>query len=250
MQGYLTLTRRELGAFFVSITGYVIIAAAVFLMGLSFVDLLAQLKDDPTPVPVTQLFFATPYFWLILLLGAPVITMRLFALEKASGTYETLMTAPVGDLQVVLAKFTAAMVFYLLMWLPLLACILIVRHYTTHSATLDAGLLGSTFFGIALLGGLLMSLGCLASALTRSQILAAMLTMTGGFTLFLLSFFAEQLPATSTWQVEVLSRLALIEQMNDFARGLIDTRYVLLLVSMTFIGLFLTLRVLETRRWK
>ncbi|HEX4644460.1 MAG TPA: hypothetical protein VH598_02515, partial [Verrucomicrobiae bacterium] len=70
MQGYLTLTRRELGAFFVSITGYVIIAAAAFLMGLSFVDLLAQLRDDPTPVPVTQLFFATPYFWLILLLGA------------------------------------------------------------------------------------------------------------------------------------------------------------------------------------
>lgn len=250
MQGYLTLTRRELGAFFVSITGYVIIAAAAFLMGLSFVDLLAQLREDPTPVPVTQLFFATPYFWLILLLGAPVITMRLFSLEKASGTYETLMTAPVGDLQVVLAKFTAAMVFYLLMWLPLLACILIVRHYTTHPAALDVGLLSSTFFGILLLGGLLMSLGCLASALTRSQILAAMLTLTAGFTFFLLSFFAEQAAGNPTWQAEVFSHLALIDQMNDFARGLIDTRHVVLLVSLAFIGLFLTLRALETRRWK
>jgi len=250
MQGYLTLTRRELGAFFVSITGYVIIAAAAFLMGLSFVDLLAQLREDPTPVPVTQLFFATPYFWFILLLGAPVITMRLFSLEKASGTYETLMTAPVGDLQVVLAKFTAAMVFYLLMWLPLLACILIVRHYTTQPAALDAWLLGSAFIGILLLGGLLMSLGCLASALTRSQILAAMLTLTAGFTFFLLSFFAEQMAANSTWQAEVLSHLALIDQMNDFARGLIDTRHVVLLLSLAFIGLFLTLRALETRRWK
>jgi ABC-2 type transport system permease protein len=104
--------------------------------------------------------------------------------------------------------------------------------------------------GILLLGGLLMSLGCLASALTHSQILAAMLTLTAGFTLFLLSFFAEQLTASSTWQAEVLSHLALIDQMNDFARGLIDTRYVVLLVSLAFIGLFLTLRALETRRWK
>ena len=71
-----------------------------------------KLQQEPTPMPVTELFYITPFFWLILLLSAPVITMRLFALEKYSGTFETLMTAPVSDLQVVLAKFTAAMVFY------------------------------------------------------------------------------------------------------------------------------------------
>ena len=118
MQAYLTLTRRELAGFFVSMTGYVIIAGAVFLMGMSFVDLLVLLQGEPTPVPVTQLFYSTDYFWGILLLAAPVITMRLFALEKYSGTFETLMTTPVSDLQVVLAKFTAAMIFFMLMWLP------------------------------------------------------------------------------------------------------------------------------------
>src|SRR5258707_8282136 len=86
MQAYWTLTRRELAGFFVSLTGYVIIAAAVFLMGLSFVVMLNNLRSEPTPEPVTQIFFATPFFWLILLLAAPVITMRLFALEKYSGT--------------------------------------------------------------------------------------------------------------------------------------------------------------------
>ena len=84
-------------------------------------------------MPVTELFYATPFFWLILLLAAPVITMRLFAQEKFSGTFETLMTTPVSDLQVVLAKFTAALLFYLVMWLPLLACMFVVRHYTQRS---------------------------------------------------------------------------------------------------------------------
>src|SRR6202030_3219403 len=124
---------------------------------LSFVVMLNNLQADPTPMPVTQIFFATPFFWLILLLAGPVITMRLFALEKYSGTFETLMTTPVSDLQVVLAKFTAAMVFYLLLWLPLLGYILILRHYIKDPNALDWGLIGGTFLGLGLLGGLFMS---------------------------------------------------------------------------------------------
>src|SRR6185295_3100694 len=100
MQAYLTLTRRELASFFVSMTGYVIIAAALFLMGLSFVVLMVKLQSESIPMPLTTLFYGTAFFWLILLLAAPVITMRLFALEKFSGTFETLMTTPVSDLQV------------------------------------------------------------------------------------------------------------------------------------------------------
>ena len=250
MQVYLTLTRRELAGFFVSLTGYVIIAAAVFLMGLSFVDLLLLLRGDATPVPVTQMFYSTEYFWLILLLATPVITMRLFALEKFSGTFETLMTAPVSDLQVVLAKFTAAMVFYMVMWLPSLACILVLRHYVNHPEAFDGGLIGSTFLGIFLLGGLFMSFGCFASALTRSQIIAAMISFTLGITLFLLSYLSGHLQAVSGWQAEALSHVALFDHMNDFARGLVDTRHVVFYVSLTILFLFLTLRVVESRRWK
>src|SRR2546423_1042476 len=129
MRAYWTLVRRELSGYFFSMSGYVIIAAALFLLGFSFVDLLRQLQHEATPMPVTELFYATWFFWLILLLTTPAITMRLFALEKFSGTFETLMTTPVSDLQVVLAKFTAGMIFYALMWLPLLACVLMVRWY-------------------------------------------------------------------------------------------------------------------------
>src|SRR3989442_3421064 len=172
MQAYWSLVRRELSGYFFSMTGYVIIAAAMFLLGLSFVDLLKQLQREPTPMPVTELFYVTWFFWLILLLTAPVITMRLFALEKFSGTFETLMTTPVSDRQVVLAKFAAGLVFYALMWLPLLGCVLLVRWYTNEPSAFDAGVVGGTFLGILLLGGLFLLLGCFASALTRSQVTA------------------------------------------------------------------------------
>ncbi len=250
MQAYLTLTRRELGSLFVSITGYIIIAGAVFLLGLSFVDLINLLQSEPTPVPVTQLFYSTGYFWEILLLAAPVITMRLFALEKSSGTFETLMTTPVSDLQVVLAKFTAAMVFYMLMWLPSLFCILILRRYVTRPDVFDPGLLASTFLGIFLLGGLFMSLGCFASSMTSSQIVAAMISFVLGYTLFLLSYLPGHLPLASGWQAALVAHVALFDHMNDFARGLVDTRHIVFYVTVTFLFLFLTLRVVESRRWK
>lgn len=250
MQAYLTLTRRELAGFFVSLAGYVTIAAVVLLMGLSFMTMLDQLENHPTHEPVTQLYYSTFYFWLVLMVACPVITMRLFALEKFSGTFETLMTAPISDVQVVLAKFTASMVFYMLMWLPSLACILVLRHYTTQVGVFDGGLLGSTFLGIFLLGGLFMSVGCFASALTRNQITAATITFALSFSLLLLSFLAHEHQISTGWVADVLSQVALLDQMNDFARGLVDTRHVVFYATLTFFFLFLTLRVVESRRWK
>ena len=188
--------------------------------------------------------------WMRLLLTTPVITMRLFAQEKFTGTFETLMTTPVSDFQVVAAKFTAALLFYVLMWLPLLGCLLVVRYYTHDAGALDGGVMGSTFLGVLLLGGVFLSLGCCASALTRSQAIAAMFSLASGASLFLLGYLAGQLPAPESWQTQVLSCFALFDQMHDFARGVVDTRPIVLLVSLTLFFLFLTLRVVESRRWK
>jgi ABC-2 type transport system permease protein len=249
MRAYLTLTRRELGGFFLSLTGYVIIAAAALLLGLSFVVLLIKLGSDTTPVPITELFYMTQFFWLILLLAVPIITMRLFALEKFSGTFETLMTTPVSDIQVVAAKFTAALIFYMITWLPLLACILFLRQFTKDSAGFDPGAIGSTFLGILLMGCLFISLGCFASALTRSQVTAAMISLVLSVGLFMMSFLAERVPGNS-WGSQALSLFGLPEQMHDFVRGVVDTRPVVFSLSLTFFFLFLTLRVIESRRWK
>jgi ABC-2 type transport system permease protein len=251
MRVYWTLVRRELAGFFLSLTGYVIIAAALFLMGYSFVIILGKLqKPLPMSMPVTELFYNTQFFWLLLLLTTPVITMRLFALEKFSGTFETLMTTPVTDFQVVAAKFTAAILFYLLMWLPMLGCLLVVHHYAGGTDVLDSGVVGGTLLGILLLGGLFISLGCCASALTRSQVIAAMISLVFGASVFLLGYLANHPPAQETWQSQVLGCFDLFKQMRDFARGVMDTRPVVLLVSLTLFFLFLTLRVVESRRWK
>jgi ABC-2 type transport system permease protein len=245
-----TLLRRELGTFFFSLTGYVIIAAVTLLTGLSFVVLVQNLGTDPSPMPVTEMFYRTYFFWLIVLLAAPVITMRLFALEKASGTFETLMTTPVGDLQVVAAKFSGALFFYIVAWLPLLACLFIVRHFAHQNSALDGGTMGGMFLGILLTGGLFLSLGCFASSLTRSQVGAAMISFVLGVSLFALGFLAEAIPIASRWQSQAISYFGLFEQMHDFARGVVDTRAVIFYVSATFWFLFLTLRVVESRRWK
>jgi ABC-2 type transport system permease protein len=151
---------------------------------------------------------------------------------------------------VVAAKFTAAMVFYVLLWLPLLGCLLIVRHFTTDTVALDGGVVGSSFLGILLLGAVFISLGCCASALTHSQVIAAIISLVFGASMFLLGYLASQPPAQETWQSQALGCFALFEQMRDFSRGVVDTRPVVLLTSLTLFFLFLTLRVVESRRWK
>ena len=253
MRIFLTLTRRELGAFFVSVTGFVIITAVTLLIGLSFVMLIKNMGSDPFLMPVTELFFNSQLFWFILILVAPVITMRLFALEKASGTYETLMTTPVGDLQVVAAKFTAAIVFYTLMWLPTFVCLFIVAHFTNQASALDRGMACGMFLGIFLSGSMFLSIGCLTSSLTRSQVTAAMMSLAVGVALLIVAYLAnsQAFPATGEWQIaSVLYYFNLFKQMEDFTRGVVDTRTVIFYFSLTFFFLFLTLRVVESRRWK
>ena len=193
MQVFITLTRRELGSIFCSMAGYIIIAGAVFLMGLSFVSLLMMLQGEAMPIPITQLFYNTGFFWEILLLASPLITMRLFAHEKFSGTFETLMTAPVSDLEVVLSKFTAAMVFFAMLWLPSLGSILILHHFMSRPETFDPGLLCST---------------------------------------------------------TLATHLSLFDHMTEFSRGTVDTRHIVFYLTSTIFFLFLTLRTVESRRWK
>ncbi|MFN7141287.1 MAG: ABC transporter permease [Limisphaerales bacterium] len=233
MRVFLTLTRRELAGFLVSIAGYVIIAVAVFLMGLSFSILIGKLQA-PTPMPIVELFYMTPFFWLILILSVPVITMRLFALEKYSGTFETLMTTPVGEWQVVLAKFTASLIFFMLMWLPLIGCIYVLGRYSNDPAAFDWATIGTTYLGIFLVGALFMAVGALASALTKSQIVAAMLSLAFTVSVFLLSFAGEKMGVQTGWVNEAFRYVAVVDHMQDFARGIVDTRQVAFYATVSF----------------
>lgn len=247
---FVTLVRRELSAYFLSVSGYVILAAVSFLLGLSFVEVLAAYNGEALNAPLTEVFYSTMFFWLIVLLATPVITMRLFALERATGTFETLMTTPVADVAVVLAKFTAALVFYLVMWLPLLACLGIIALYTPEGNPLDWWTVGSTFLGLGLLGAFYLAMGGLASSLTRSQVLAAMLGLVLGVTCFMLSFLRTSVgDGAGVWGA-VANHVSLLTHMEDFVRGIVDTRWVVFYLSLSAGSLFLTLKVIESRRWR
>jgi ABC-2 type transport system permease protein len=191
MQAYLTLTRRELATFFLSISGYVIIAGLALAVGLEITTLLRLVGSDPISMPITQLFFNTLLLWFIIIVTPPIITMRLFAVEKASGTFETLTTTPVSDMQIVAAKFTAAIVFFVIMWLPTLPCLFVVQHFANQPGALDTGTLCSMYLGVFLVGSFLVSIGCFASALTKSQAVAAMLSLVAGLALVMLNWLAQ-----------------------------------------------------------
>lgn len=250
MRAYLTLVRRDLGGFFHSFTGYLVVTLVALLLGLAFFVLIEGLNQETMEIPLLEIFYDTFFFWLILLLASPVITMRSFAQEKFSGTYEALMTTPVGNVQLVLAKFTAVMIFYSIMWLPLGGCLWVVHHYSAEPPPFDPGQYLAMGIGIFLLGTLYMSLGCFASSLTRSQIVAAMITLTCGVSFFLLSFLPYLLPFQTGWTGTILTQISLMEHMRDFVRGVIDTREVLFYLSLTFLFLFLTVKMVELRQWK
>jgi ABC-2 type transport system permease protein len=218
MRIFWTLLRRELSSFFFTWTGYVIIAAVTLIIGATFVMLVHNMGTAPFSMPVTQLF-------------------------------ETLMTTGVGDLQVVIAKFAGAMIFYMTAWLPAVISLVIIQRFT-NQPKLDPGVIGGMYLGILLSGGLFLAIGCLASAMSRSQMVAAVMSLATGMLLFILAYMAQVVPENAFTGAEVLYYFNLFKQMEDFTRGVLDTRAVVFYVSVTVWFLFLTLRVVESRRWK
>lgn len=251
MQVYFTLLRRELGSHFLSLTGYVIISTVLGLVGFSIMDMLSKLSGRPMDTPITEMFYVTTYFWIILLLTTPVITMRTFAQEKFTGTFETLMTAPVSDLEVVLAKFSAGLLFFLSAWAPVAGYMIFLHRYTNLAAVpLQPSVIASTYLGLALIGSLFIAVGCFASSLTRSQLIASAVSYGIGLTLFLLSMRSLVPMPMSGWESAVFAHLSMSEHLEDFARGIINTSAVTYYVTATGFFLFLTLKVVESRRWK
>jgi len=250
MSVFRALVRRELSAFFQGPTGFIIIAAVMFLIGLGFLVVLSGLNGEATPMPVTQVFYGTYFFWVILLLIAPVITMRSFAMERASGTYESLMTAPIGDWQVVLSKFAGALIFYMILWVPLLICSVVVRFYVGESAVLGLGTMFTSALGILMVGCLYMSIGCFASALTRNQAVAAVSGFALGAALFFTGFFSYFAGDRTDWLSQLARHISLANHMESFTRGVIDLGAIVFFLSLTGLFLYLTHKVVESRRWK
>lgn len=248
MSGIWTLFRRELSAYFVSPVAYIVLLFFLTVTGFSFSLLLSFFDQGPTEISVIQAFFQTVFFWFALILIIPIITMRLIAEEKRQGTIETLMTAPVSDTAVVLSKYLAAFVLYLILWLPTLCYVFILRWVSKDTAPFEWGTVFGSFVGVVLVGAFYLAIGLLASSLTRNQIIAAVIA----FALIAVAFFTgflSFLDATG-WKQKVVEYISSIEHMREFSRGLVDTRRVVLYLSMTVFVLFVTQKIVESRKWK
>ncbi|MEQ8762933.1 MAG: ABC transporter permease [Planctomycetota bacterium] len=251
MSNWFTLTRREVGSFFYSIIAYVVFVVFALLVGW---DISSQLKyalgfsSELASYGIPLRLFGGGLPLILLLLITPMITMRLLAEERKSGTLETLMTAPVTDVEVVLSKFTAGWIVYLALWVPSLVLLLLVSQWP---GDLEVGPIFSGLFGIACLGAVFVSAGLFASSLTSNQIVAAILGTVINFVLFLVPVYSIQarLFAGSETADRIFSHMDISAHLQDFGRGLIDTSTVVYYVSLTGFFLFLTVRSLEARKW-
>ncbi len=179
----------------------------------------------------------------ILLLLMPLVTMRLFAEERRSGTIELLLTYPVRDGAVLIGKYLAGLTLYAIM----LALTLFYPLLVAYFARVEWGPLATGYLGLLLMGATFLGVGIFASSLTENQIVASIITFGVLLIFWVIGWSSDYLGGT--WG-RVLSHLSLIEHFDSFAKGVLDTRDVLYYVDFTIVALFLTLRSLEARRWK
>ena len=179
----------------------------------------------------------------ILLLLMPLVTMRLFAEERRSGTIELLLTYPVRDGAVLAGKYLAALGLYAIM----IGLTLLYPAIVVYFARLEWGPVFTGYLGLLLMGATFIAVGVFASSLTENQIVAAITTFGALLIFWILGWSADYAGGTAG---RVLQFLSILEHNDSFSKGVIDTKYVLYYLNFTVLALFLTLRSLEARRWK
>jgi len=236
--------RREFQAFFFSPVAWVVLTASAVMNGVMFILLLEFLSGpNPAPGAPMQMMFSWILYWLVALIISPLITMRSFAEEKHSGTLETLLTAPISDAQVVLAKFAARAAFYVILWSPTFIYPVILSRYST----LDAGPVLSGYLGTFGIGIMFVAVGILCSAATRNQIIAALLSFGSVMVLFLLGLFSFTAEVSHEGFFNYVNLLA---HMEDFSKGIVDTRYLIYYTSITAPAIFGAVQIIQSRRWR
>jgi len=254
MRNVITIYQKEIKSYFSSPIAYGLMAFFALLSGwffylyvAIFVDRSLQMQMAGRPQPMDMMeWVVRPILMNVSVIGLfmiPMISMRLFAEEKRSGTIELLATSPVRDIEIILGKWFAALTLY--------ACVLLI-------AALNLTLLFAYgkpdwkpimvgFLGLLLQGGTLLALGTFISTTSRNQIIAG----TATFAICLLLWVLDWVSAynSEAW-AKVVAYLSVVTHFEPFSKGVIDTKDVVFYLSMIFLGLFLTSRSLESLRWR
>lgn len=244
MRAVYAIAKKELRAYFLAPMAYVVIAAFLLLNGFLF-SLITTALSQPGATstrPMALFFGGTLFFWIFIIVVAPVITMKLGAEEAKSGTMETLLTAPVSDVEVVLGKYAGAMGLYVAAWIPTLLYVWMLKGYSA----VDMGPVWSGYLGVLLVGLFFTAVGLFVSFASRNQLVAAM----EGFAILLLlllvsllSFFVK----APLWK-GILEYLDLYSLVQTFARGAVDTRGIVYTLSGAGFFLALSYQALQARR--
>jgi ABC-2 type transport system permease protein len=245
--------KKELRLYFTSPVAYVVLTIFVFITGLFFSSIFlyfAQASVRMANPMMTRDLNVTdnvlrPLFEnmrVILLFVVPLVTMRLFAEERRSGTMELLMTYPVRDGAILLGKYLAALTLYGVMLAAMLAYPAMIARF----APVEWGALATGYVGLLLMGAMFLAIGVLASSLTENQIIAALVTFGILLSFWIVGWMAEFAGDPSS---TVLRHLSIIEHNDTFSKGVLDTKDIIYFIDFTLLSLFLTLRSLESRRW-
>jgi ABC-2 type transport system permease protein len=250
---------KEFKSFFYSPMAYVVIAVFTALTGVFFYLYLSnfveaafmdqiraqQYRQMPQRFNVNVMLIR-PYFWniaLISLFTLPTITMRLFSEEKKQGTVELLYTTPLSGVQIILGKFFAGLSFYIVLLIPtMLFQALLFTYGNPEFLPVLSG-----YIGLIFLGGAFISMGLFISTTTENQIIAAL----GGFALSLLLWVigwgANYAGPTLS---PVFQYVSIINHFEDFAQGVIDSSHVAYYILFTFLGIYLSLKSIESIKWR
>jgi ABC-2 type transport system permease protein len=246
------LVRRELAAYFLGPMAYLILLAFQLLACVNFVELVESLSRPQSVYsagndPINLYIPASLGFWISVLVAVPILTMRLLAEERRSGTLETLMTVPVTEVEVVLSKWLAGFVMYLLLLLPFFFYLPFLRHF--GNLPFDLGPIYALLIGLSTLGLMFVAIGLFFSALTRNQIVAAMSTFATLFVILILAVieYGGAMRRQTSW-AEGLRYLTVVSQVREFGLGQVDLRYLALHVSGAVFLLWMTVLVMRSRR--
>ena len=250
---FVTLTRREFGWYFISPIGYFVLcgmAVGHWLGYDDFVDFLEKVSAGGRgvfPEPIVRRYVVALFPIFALTLMVPALTMRLFAEEKRSGTLEVLFTAPVSEWVTVVSKFLATWAFFMVCWVPPALYLLALR--MEGGAPFDYRPLLGFYLALAANGAAFVAIGMFLSSLAKDQVVAAVLTfvvMAG----FLVAYFVrERAVAYGKTAQLVLNKFSYIDLWFAAASGQLPVRDVILWLSLAVFFVFLTIKVLETRRW-
>jgi len=253
MSNVFAIAGKELRSYFASPIAYIVVGLFALVFGYFYIVMVnffvmqsmqsAMGGGGAMNVNRDLIHYVLQNVAVVVLFLMPLITMRTYSEEKRTGTIELLLTSPVSDLQIIMGKFLGAMALYGLMLAVTLIHIALLFVYGRP----EWKPIASGYLGLLLMGGCFVSVGLFFSSLTKNQIVAAVLTFVVLLLLWVIDWMTN---FASSGVASLLNYLSITSHLDDFAKGIVDTRHVVYYLSFITFGLFLTSRAVDSERWR